>query len=71
MISYMEKPKMPNLIKKRGDARRWQKKYDAQAPRIGDLAPDFELYDVHGETAVRLSQLVGPKPIALIFGSFT
>ncbi len=62
---------IPNIVKSRMDARRWQKHYDAQAPRTGDPAPDFELTDVPGETAIRLSQIVGEKPIALIFGSFT
>ena len=49
----------------------WQKKYDANAPTVGDLAPDFELADVSGEQQVRLSDLQGQKPVALVFGSFT
>ena len=49
----------------------WQKQYDVQAPRPGDMGPDFELYDVNGENLVRLSDFRGQKPVALIFGSFT
>jgi hypothetical protein len=49
----------------------WQRKYDALAPRSGDVAPDFELSDVTGEHRVRLSDYQGQKPVALVFGSFT
>ena len=49
----------------------WQKKYDASAPKVGDLAPDFELTDVSGENRVRLSDFRDQKPVALVFGSFT
>ena len=49
----------------------WQKKHDANAPKVGDLAPDFELTDVSGEQQVRLSDFQGKKPVALVFGSFT
>ena len=49
----------------------WQAKYDALAPRAGDLAPDFELRDVDGEQSVRLSDFQDQKPVALVFGSFT
>lgn len=48
-----------------------QKQYDALAPKVGDLAPDFELRDVDGENPVRLSDFRGQKPVALMFGSFT
>lgn len=49
----------------------WQKKYDAHAPKVGDLAPDFELSDSTGENQVRLSDFRDSKPVALVFGSFT
>lgn len=49
----------------------WQKKYDAKAPKAGDIAPDFVLRDVNGEHPVRLSDFRGIKPVALVFGSFT
>ena len=48
-----------------------QKKVDAFAPKVGDVAPDFELRDVSGENPLRLSDLRGKEPVALIFGSFT
>jgi peroxiredoxin len=49
----------------------WQAKYDATAPKVGDIAPDFTLYDVEGANPVRLSDFQGKKPVALVFGSFT
>ena len=49
----------------------WQKKYDALAPKAGDMAPDFELRDVTGEHNVRLSGFQDQQPVVLIFGSFT
>jgi hypothetical protein len=51
--------------------RAWQARYDATAPKVGDLAPNFELYDLKGEKPVRLSDFRGRKPVALVFGSFT
>ena len=62
---------MASFMLKRREMRAWQKKYDARAPKVGDIAPDFELRDVHGEDTVRLSGFRGQKPVALIFGSFT
>ncbi|MBC8496170.1 MAG: redoxin domain-containing protein [Chloroflexi bacterium] len=59
------------LIANRNEATAWQKKFDAQAPRVGDPAPGFELSDSNGENSVRLSDFKGKKPVALIFGSFT
>lgn len=50
---------------------RWQKHHDAQAPKVGDAAPDFELRDTTGQRSVRLSELRGDRPVALVFGSFT
>ena len=49
----------------------WQEKYDALAPKRGDLAPDFELMDVTGGHSVHLSNFRGLQPVVLIFGSFT
>lgn len=48
-----------------------QKKIDADAPKAGDMAPDFTLHDIEGKNAVTLSDFQGEKPVALIFGSFT
>ena len=44
---------------------------DGLAPKVGDVAPGFELHDVNGENAIRLSAFRGQKPVALIFGSYT
>ena len=62
---------MPETLKNRHEASKWQQKYDRLAPKVGDLAPDFELFDIHGEQFVRLSDFREKKPVALIFGSFT
>ena len=62
---------MLSSAKYRKEHMAWQEKYDALAPRAGDLAPDFELSDVHGENPLRLSDFRDKKPVALIFGSFT
>ena len=51
--------------------RAWQKHYDPLAPKVGDLAPDFELCDTRGENSVRPSDVQGDKAAALIFGSLT
>ena len=58
-----------NYYRKKSAA--WQQKYDAQAPKEGDPAPDFELQDTSNKHSVRLSDFQGIKPVALIFGSFT
>jgi len=58
-------------LKKRQDAKAWQKKYDLKAPRVGDPAPDFELWDIKGENPIRLSSFQRKTPVVLIFGSFT
>ena len=41
------------------------------APKVGDVAPDFELQDPEGETAVRLSDFRDKRPVVLVFGSYT
>lgn len=51
--------------------RAWQREYDAKAPREGDIAPDFELFDLNGENPVLLSDFRGERPVALVFGSYT
>lgn len=50
----------------RGKAKARQEELDALAPRVGDIAPDFELCDVNGEKPVRLSDHRGQKPAALL-----
>ena len=48
-----------------------QKAINRQAPKAGDLAPDFTLTDSSGTESVTLSDFRGQKPVALVFGSFT
>jgi peroxiredoxin len=48
-----------------------QKNLDRHAPKVGDTAPDFTLFDVDGKESVTLSHFRGEKPVALIFGSYT
>jgi peroxiredoxin len=55
----------------RQEFREEQRAQEALAPKVGEAAPDFTLYDPSGEQAVTLSELVGKKPVALVFGSFT
>jgi hypothetical protein len=62
---------MGDTIRNRAHATAWQREFDAAAPRVGDLAPDFELPLAGGGGTLRLSQFQGQKPVALIFGSFT
>ena len=40
-------------------------------PKLDESAPDFTLKTNDGKAEVTLSKLVGPKPVVLIFGSFT
>ncbi|HYH67854.1 MAG TPA: deiodinase family protein, partial [Urbifossiella sp.] len=42
-----------------------------EGPAVGDTAPDFELKTADGTQTVKLSKLVGPKPVVLVFGNFT
>ena len=62
---------MPGTIKTRKEFQAWQKEFDALAPRVGDMAPDFELRDAGGKNPVRLSDFRDQKPVALVFGSYT
>lgn len=43
----------------------------SQGPRVGQIAPDFELPDHKRERTLRLSRYRDKKPVVLIFGSFT
>lgn len=49
----------------------WQKTNNPNVPKIGEMAPDFELTDVTGTKTVRLSDFRGKRPVVLLFGSFT
>ncbi len=62
---------MVDVDRYRSEHKAWQEKFDALAPKIGDIAPDFTLYDVNGENRASLSDFRGRKPVALIFGSYT
>jgi len=62
---------MKDVINNIADGLTWQAKYNPNAPKRGDKAPDFELRDIRGENPIRLSQLGKQKPVALVFGSFT
>ena len=42
-----------------------------EAPKIGELAPDFSLETRDGSESIRLSQFKGEKPVVLVFGSWT
>jgi peroxiredoxin len=44
---------------------------DPNSPKVGDLAPDFELADPSGASTTRLSTFRGQRPVALVFGSYT
>jgi hypothetical protein len=48
----------------------WQRLHDVDAPKVGDLAPDFELPAARGDGRAKLSSMRG-RPVVLIFGSFT
>ena len=48
-----------------------QKEINEKAPKEGDIAPDFTLFDVEGKNSVTLSDFQGEIPVALVFGSFT
>jgi hypothetical protein len=48
-----------------------QKDLNRQAPKAGEMAPDFTLYDITGTKAITLSDFRGKKPVALVFGSYT
>lgn len=49
----------------------WQLDHDSRSPKVGDLAPDFELSDTTGANPVRLATFRGERPVALVFGSYT
>jgi hypothetical protein len=55
----------------RGEELAWQLELDPLSPKVGELAPDFELRDPEGVARVRLSDFRGQRPVALVFGSYT
>ncbi len=62
---------MSDTIRNWRESIKWHRRYDREAPKRGELASEFELWDVSRETLFRLSDFRGNKPVALIFGSFT
>jgi hypothetical protein len=50
---------------------KWQVESNRLSPKAGDPAPDFTLFDTSGAESVTLSDFIGKKPVALIFGSYT
>jgi len=42
-----------------------------EGPKVGDRAPVFRLRRVKGEGTVAIDELVGEKPLVLVFGNFT
>ena len=59
------------IVSYRKKAMNRQKMLNAQAPKAGDIAPDFTLSNISGTESVTLSDFRGKKPVALIFGSYT
>lgn len=59
------------IIKFRGSLMKRQKMLNKLAPKAGELAPDFTLFDISGAESVTLSDFRGKKPVALVFGSYT
>jgi len=60
-----------SALAQRMEALRWQAEHDPASPSVGDMVVDFELSDPSGTRSVRLFDLIGEKPVALIFGSHT
>jgi len=59
------------IVRYRKKAMKRQKVLNEQAPKAGDLAPNFTLLDISGTKSVTLSDFRGTKPVALVFGSYT
>ena len=60
-----------NLLAQQSQRRRMRVRADDGAPKVGDVAPLFKLKLLDGKKEVDLNELVGKKPIILIFGSYT
>jgi hypothetical protein len=59
------------IIKFRSKLMKRQMGLNKLAPKAGDLAPDFTLFDISGDESITLSNFRGLKPVALVFGSYT
>jgi thiol-disulfide isomerase/thioredoxin len=42
-----------------------------EGPSLGDTAPDFELKTVDDKATMKLSSLIGKKPVVLVLGNYT
>jgi len=42
-----------------------------RGPGVGDQAPDVPLISLDGKSTFSLRDKIGPKPLVLIFGSYT
>jgi hypothetical protein len=42
-----------------------------EGPKLNDPAPDFTLKTSDGKETIHLAKRIGPKPVVLVFGSFT
>lgn len=51
--------------------RRGQRGPEQNSLKVGQLAPDFTLSSLDGESETTLSQFRGEKPVVLFFGSYT
>jgi thiol-disulfide isomerase/thioredoxin len=43
----------------------------SEGPKLGALAPNFTLKTADGSATYSLKEMIGPKPVVLIFGNFT
>ena len=42
-----------------------------EGPQLNEAAPDFQLKTQDGQKTVRLADVIGSKPVVLVFGNFT
>lgn len=59
------------ILKFRKRVMKQQLELNRLAPKAGDSAPDFTLFDIEGKESVTLSGFRDKTPVALVFGSFT
>ena len=59
------------IVKFRTKLGKKQKGLNQLAPKAGDIAPDFTLYDIPGTESITLSDFRGKRPVALVIGSYT
>ncbi|WP_092214638.1 hypothetical protein [Desulfoluna spongiiphila] len=49
----------------------WQHTHNANVPKVGEMATDFEVSDYTGTKSIRLSDFRGKRSVVLLFGSCT